>query len=260
MIRLPAVAGQFYPSEPFQLRQSIEACFAHPLGSKKSSPIKAGIVPHAGYVYSGPCASHLYSRVSGFDTVILLGNNHTGLGPAVSASAAEAWETPLGRLPVDKRLLVRLPAVADNSAHQFEHSIEVQLPFLQTRLKKFSIAPVAIQPTDQDAYKKLGEAIASTVSQTTLLLATTDFSHYVPPATAKARDALAIEKILALDATGLEETVMENSISMCGLAPVCVFLHAAKKLKLKGKLLSYYTSDDITPSEKVVGYGAIGFT
>ncbi len=240
-------------------------------GSKSGEKIIAGIAPHAGYAYSGPCAAHLYSRIqNGVKTVVILGPNHTGLGSGISISDADYWQTPLGKVEIDGELrssILDASKIIDceGLAHLREHSIEVQLPFLQSVLKDFRIVPLCMMGGDAGTCREVGEAIAKAVSgsgvKNVLLLASTDFAHYVSQDEAEKKDLLAVDKILKLDPEGLLETVEKECISMCGPMAVASVLFAAKILGAeKAELLKHYTSGEITGdySQGVVGYASLG--
>lgn len=270
--RKQAFAGLFYPASASELKKEIKSCFSNeefgPVSGAQTGRLLAGIVPHAGYAYSGPCAAHLFSRVpKDTKTVVILGPNHTGRGSGISASDADFWETPLGKVGVDGRLRQR---ILDNSkiidcesaAHADEHSIEVQLPFLQSVLKGFKMVPICMMGGDAETCLEVGRAIAKAVSgmKDVLLLASTDFSHYVSQDEADKKDSLAIGKILKLDPEGLLETVEREDISMCGPTAVASVLFAVRILGAKNaELLKHYTSGDITGdySRGVVGYASL---
>lgn len=270
-IREPAVAGLFYPASASELKGELESCFSDgkfgPSGKPRPEKLMAGIAPHAGYAYSGPCAAHIYSRIpKETKTVVIIGPNHTGLGPAISVSDADGWQTPLGKVGVDCALRRK---ILDNSriidceglAHAREHSIEVQLPFLQTVLPDFRIVPICMTGWGTGTCQEVGEAIAKAISgmENVLLLASTDFSHYVTKEEADKNDSMVIERILKLDPEGLLETVEKNGISMCGPMAVASVLFAAKRLGAKkAELLKHYTSGEITGeySPGVVGYAS----
>ncbi len=272
--REPAFSGLFYPAFASELRRQIESCFSDKKfgpGNGRIKPEKkilAGIAPHAGYVYSGPCAAQLYSRIPhDTKTVVILGPNHTGRGSGISASDADSWETPLGKVGVDGKLRQKIldnSKIIDceSSAHAGEHSIEVQLPFLQTVLNDFRIVPVCMMGGDDETCREVGGAIAKAVSgmKNVLLLASTDFSHYVSKQEAEMKDSLAIGRIMKLDPEGLIDTVEKIGISMCGPMAVASVLFAAKSLGAKkAELLRHYTSGEITGdySQGVVGYASL---
>ena len=287
-IRNAAVAGQFYPGNEKSLKQQIEECFLDKRGigmlpsiKKIGNNLKGLVVPHAGFVYSGAIASHAYARLAeqGFaDTFIILGPNHTGIGSGVSVMTEGAWKTPFGTVSIDSSLAQTISTGIidrDASAHTYEHSIEVQLPFLQyiARGRKFDFVPVCMIMQDYETVQDVGDILtkASQKSKKNIvLIASSDFSHAgfnyqsTPPKGmrvdnyAEKQDALAIEKILSLDPKGLIQTVEEHTITMCGYGPVAAMLFAAKKLgATKAELLKYGTSYEVHPGSSCVGYGAI---
>jgi AmmeMemoRadiSam system protein B len=274
-IRPPAVAGSFYPSEAAELKQLLEECFTTsplgPLAVRSPSPeLLGGMVPHAGYVYSGPCAAHFYSRLErNVQNIILLGVNHRGRGFKAALSPADYWETPLGKIKVNQEVSKFLQDRAgflqkDEQSHQQEHSIEVQLPFLQTVLGEVTFVPVSLSHLSVEECAQLGQAVAaaceaeSASDMRTVVIASSDLSHYLSPKETEKLDRLALEKVLALDPTGLFKTVEEEAITMCGVVPTAVFLFAAKALGARyTKLLKHCHSGDAVPMREVVGYASV---
>lgn len=274
-IRPPAVAGSFYPAETEELKKLLEECFVSsplgPRGIKLSSPsLLGGMVPHAGYIYSGPCAAHFYSSLErDIGCVILLGVNHRGRGSKAALSPADSWETPLGKVEVDREFNELLRAQIDflekdERPHLQEHSIEVQLPFLQMTLREFTFLPVALSYLSEEECAQLGRAIARVCETKTasekkiVLIASSDLSHYLSPKETERLDRLALERVLALDPAGLLETVLEKDISMCGVIPTVVFLFAAKALGARqARLLKHCHSGDVVPMSEVVGYASV---
>lgn len=274
-IRFPAVAGSFYPAETEKLKKLLEECFvSSPLGPRRvSSPspsLLGGMVPHAGFIYSGPCAAHFYSTLErDIERVILLGVNHRGRGAKAAFSTSDYWETPLGRVRVERSLQESLKGavdflVEDERPHIEEHSIEVQLPFLQTVLREFSFLPLSLSYLSVEECERLGEAIAQlyeaerAAGSKVVLIASSDLSHYLSPAESERRDGMALEEVLALDPVGLLKTVEEEDISMCGVLPTAVFLFAARVLGARrARLLKRYHSGDAAPMREVVGYASV---
>ena len=274
-VRPPVVAGSFYPSEPAELKRVLEDCFVSnrlgPQGVKSpTAALLGGMVPHAGYIYSGPCAAHLYSALErGIQCVILLGVNHRGRGANAALSASEFWQTPLGNVSVDRALGERLRRDVDfltdeDGPHHAEHSIEVQLPFLQSVLEDFSFLPISLSRLTLEDCSLLGQVIARLYdanrasNRKTLLLASSDLSHYLSPEETERLDGMALEKVLALDPAGLLETVEQNDISMCGVFPTVVLLFAANSLGAKrARLLKHCHSGDAVPMREVVGYASV---
>lgn len=274
-VRHPAVAGSFYPAEPEELENLIkDSLLFHPLGPRGEAlsfpSLLGGMVPHAGYLYSGPCAAHFYSALER-DTacVILLGVNHRGRGSKAALSPARVWETPLGEVEVDQDLMELIKTQVsflreDERAHNEEHSLEVQLPFLQRVLGGFSFLPVSLSHLSVDECRKLGEAVARiyeanrSAGKKTVLIASSDLSHYLSPEETEKLDRMVLEQVLALDPEGLLRIVEERQISMCGVFPTAVFLFAARALAAKrARLLKHCHSGDAMPMRQVVGYASV---
>jgi len=267
-MRYPAVAGQFYEGSENALRRQIEGCFLHTLGpgeipklQKGERKIKGAVVPHAGYMFSGPVAAHVCAALAkdGFpETFIIIGPKHTGFGSPV-AITTEEFNTPLGNVPIDMDLAEKLQTgVIDNdiSAHRGEHSIEVQLPFLQYLKPDIKFVPLCIGHQTYKMAKEVGEIISKAIEgKDVVVLASTDFSHYVPRGVAEKKDMKAIEAIVNLDAKELYKTVEKYNISMCGYGPVMAMLEGVKGSE--AKLLKYSTSGDVMEMRDVVGYGAV---
>ena len=270
-VRRPAVAGQFYPADRAALRDMLRGLYEQGGGMAGSrSAYPACVSPHAGYQYSGAVAAGVYRVMDIPSRCVILGPNHTGRGPKASVMARGCWTTPLGDVPLDEalteRLLRRCPwLTADTEAHRAEHSIEVQLPFLQYLQPVLSLVPVVLYPIGLEGYQALGEALAETIREDgipTLLIASSDFTHYERQADAERKDRLAIEAVEAMDAGELCRRVEHHSISMCGYAPTSVVLAAARRLGCsRGRLLSYQTSGDTTGDyASVVGYAGLAFS
>ncbi len=278
--RSPAVAGQFYPADPDQLKETIEECFKHELGpgdvpEVSSSPceVPGAVVPHAGYQYSGPVAAHTYKTLAEAgtpETVVILGPNHTGMGTAVATMTSGRWKTPLGAVEIDSefaRELVEECGVVDDDleAHVQEHSIEVQLPFLEYLYgDEFKFVPVCMAMHDLKTARELGEAIAKVaedLDRNVVVLASTDLTHYEPHDVAQEKDEKVIEKIVELDEQAMVEVVERHNVSMCGVGPTAATIVAVKELGAeRGELLKYATSGDVTGDRsQVVGYAAVVF-
>jgi len=287
-IRKAAVAGQFYDGDKISLEQRIKECFLGERGPKALPEVNQGkksikglVVPHAGYIYSGAIAAHSYHYLSnnGFaDTFIILGPNHTGMGSGVSVMTEGSWETPIGTVPINKSLAKQLwkgIIDKDENAHRYEHSIEVQLPFLQFSAegKKFDFVPICMTMQDFQTSQEVGKILADTIKKSKVnivIVASSDFSHAgfnymsMPPAGvrvdkyAEKQDKLAIERILKMDSHGLIDTVHKNNITMCGYGPVAAMLTASKLLGAEQvELLKYGTSYEVQPGSSCVGYGAL---
>lgn len=263
LVREAAVAGRFYPANPERLRTDIEAY----LPSCKKTRAVACMVPHAGYMYSGQVAGTVFSRLEIPQSCIVLGPNHTGRGHPLAIMKEGYWRTPLGEIAIDSSLaeaLIReFPALSeDSAAHRSEHSIEVEIPFLQTCRPDAKFVPIAIGTGQLILLEQLGQAIAEVLKKSkdpALIVASSDMNHYEDDTTTRLKDRKAIDKILALDAPGLYQTVMNESISMCGFGPAVAMLTAARGLGAqKAELAQYATSADVSGDHKVVvGYAGI---
>jgi len=223
-------------------------------------------------VYSGPVAAHGFYFAASCgepDSVVILGPNHTGIGSGISIATMGAWRTPLGDVDVDSELARSIQASSqlidvDESAHRYEHSIEVQLPFLQYIYRpRLRFVPICMMLQDLASSRDVGEAIAkASKGRNVLIIASTDMTHYEPQRIAEKNDQLVINAILRLDETALQETVETHGISMCGYGPVSATLVASKELGAShGELLAYHTSGDITGDRsQVVGYCSAALT
>lgn len=265
MVRKPYVAGSFYPYAPKALRKMIEGLTVSDIEKNKAICI---VSPHAGYIYSGGVAGATFSSVILPDKFILLGPSHGYARSRFAIMSEGEWETPLGKIPVDSHL-ARLVLDSsdlieeDNSAHQREHSLEVQLPFLQYLRPDFSIVPVSIgyfAPFEE--LEEFGRSISQAVKasgEDVLIIASTDMSHMVSQETAKKKDDMAIEKILHLDPKGLYDVVTTEDISMCGFQATTAALTAANDLGAKkAELIKYQTSGDTSGDyNQVVGYAGL---
>ncbi len=268
MVRRAAVAGQFYPGTKEELRKKIEQCFKHELGpgslpGKEGSAreIKGLVAPHAGYTYSGPVAAHAYKALyqDGMpDTFIVIGPNHHGMGASI-ALGSEAFETPLGTVEIHTDTVEKLKngdVRIDNNAHVYEHSIEVQLPFLQYLYGDVRVVPICLTKQDYETAVKLGKLLKEVIADTdAVIIASTDFSHYVLKGVAEERDRMAIDKIIANDPESFYRTVMKEHISMCGYGPVVAAMVATGFTS--ARLLKYATSGDVMPMRDVVGYASM---
>lgn len=265
-IRKAVVAGQFYPSSKQGLLNQIET-----LIDKKADKLDiiACMLPHAGYIYSGAVAGETLSHINIKDRIILLGPNHTGYGARFSIMTAGTWQTPLGEVNIDSQLAQKILGHSkyledDALAHMYEHSLEVELPFLQYFKNDFEIVPIVVLSDCIDMLKEIGKEIAASIKECdpeyqTMLIASSDMTHYEPKAQAQQKDKEAIQAILELNEDKLMERRERLNISMCGYAPVIVMLSAAKLLGAKkSKLIKYQTSGDVTgENDSVVGYAGI---
>jgi AmmeMemoRadiSam system protein B len=270
--RKPAVSGMFYAGNAEELAEQIEWCYKHKLGPgvvpkvDENGPRKVAaiVVPHAGYYYSGPIAAHAYKELAHdgpFDTAVILGPNHTGYGYPVSVWADGDWTTPLGEVEINRELAGKLLGTliqADEMAHVREHSVEVQLPWLQYLYKKLKIVPITMLAQDLDTARTVGEAISG-IDDNLVIIASSDFTHYEPHSVATQKDASVIEAITALDEEELYRRCERLSCTMCGYGPIAAAMVAAKEMKAKkASLLKYATSGDTSGDfSRVVGYGSI---
>ena len=264
MIRNSVVAGQFYPGSSEGLKRMIET-----MVDDRAEKVEAiGLVsPHAGYIYSGVVAGAVISRVKFKDTFVILGPNHTGMGKDFSIMTKGVWGTPLGVVEIDSELGKRILDSSsyleeDYTAHQYEHSLEVQVPFLQYFKPDVRIVPIVLAHTNGATYKKIGMELAGAIRESkkgALILASSDMTHYEPHETARKKDRQAIDAILDLDEDELLRRVDEFDISMCGYAPVVSLISAAKELGAKkAELVKYQTSGDTSGDySSVVGYAGI---
>lgn len=263
MIRSPAVAHQFYPGEAAALRRMIaELTPAAGPGKKKALAV---VAPHAGYIYSGRVAAETFARVEVPRDVVLLGPNHHGYGAPIALMRDGSWEMPLGTVPINQELagaiINRNPELItpDETAHRFEHSLEVQVPFLQSQQPELTLAPLVLGHLTLAQCTELGSAIAAAIreyGQPVLIVASTDMTHYESRQAASSKDRLALARISDLDPNGLYQTVAANRISMCGVIPTTVALVAAITLGAKRAELVRYTDSGEASGDtsQVVGY------
>ncbi len=268
MLRLPAVAGRFYPSDPAELIAIIDRFTKTEFAAAKIA-VKACLVPHAGYVYSGSVAGAVLSGIALPRKVLILGVRHFPRGESAAILSNGAWRTPLGDAPIDeplaRALLAACPLLQEDSvAHSQEHSLEVQLPFLQVLAPHFTFVPVALGTVRFEDLLSVGEAVGRVLAESKeeiLLLTTSDLNHYEDDATTRVKDRKAIERLLALDARGLYDTCRNEKISMCGLGPAVAMITALRKLgSSHAELVQYATSADMSgDTSSVVGYAGMIF-
>jgi hypothetical protein len=274
LVRPPAVAGMFYNLNPDMLKKQIKSCFNHKLGQKeiKEEKFVAAVVPHAGYPYSGPIASWVYSKIQKCNYIIL-GPNHRVFGSKFGVMRDGIWKTPLGSIKIDDKISKKLIEANtlfeyDVISHESEHSIEVQLPFLQYRFEDdFEFIPICVindYPSFDflDECKMIGKVVADTIKNEKnrwMILASSDFSHYIPYDSAYSTDNYIIDAILKLNEKDFFARLQEKEASVCGFGPIVIAMIAAKQLGAKkGELLKYATSGDVTgDKEAVVGYASI---
>nr|HEV7952829.1 AmmeMemoRadiSam system protein B [Candidatus Acidoferrales bacterium] len=272
MIRQPAVAGTFYPREPRELLARVQQFLDEERAENSTNSathVIACLVPHAGYVFSGAVASAVYARIKIPKRVVILGPRHRPGGANFAINSEGAWETPLGRVEIDSELARALMAacpllVEDDVAHRREHSLEVQLPFLQALSKDFRFAPIAIGTVNFNELAELGHALAKVISNSTepvLIVASSDLNHYESEEITHLKDHLAIDQMLALNPRGLHDTVQREGITMCGCGPAVAALTAALDLgATRAELVRYATSADVLGDrDEVVGYAGMLF-
>jgi len=268
MLRLPAVAGQFYPADPRELTRLIRKFSAEDPTNQKTS-VRACLVPHAGYIYSGSVAGAVFARVILPKQVVVLGVRHSPMGEDLAILSEGAWRTPLGDAPVDESLAQKVKAACpslreDGVAHSREHSLEVEIPFLQILDPDFSFVPVAVGTLRFEELQDLGIGLARVLKESQediLIVTSSDMNHYEPDEVTRIKDAKAIDYMKAVDAKGLFEVCRKEKISMCGLGPAVAMLTAMKELGVQcGEVVRYATSGDVNGDrDAVVGYTGMIF-
>jgi len=266
MLRRAAWAGQFYPQHAAALRRELEGFLSGEVAEKIGAPLGC-VVPHAGYMYSGAIAGAVYASMELPRKFILLCPNHTGRGEPLSIMSEGEWETPLGLARIDSGLAGELKKRCrllseDFQAHRHEHSLEVQIPFLQTLEPQMQFVPIAVGTAAFDALESLGRAIAETIrgrAEKALVVASSDMNHYESDERTRLKDRQAIDQLLALDPRGLYDTVRREGISMCGYCPTTAMLTAALRLGARhAELVRYGTSADASGDRaRVVGYAGL---
>jgi MEMO1 family protein len=268
MLRLPAVAGQFYPANPKELAAQVKRLTENEQAEKKLR-VRACLVPHAGYMYSGAVGGAVFAKVFLPRKILLLGVRHYPRGEPLAILSEGAWRTPLGDVPIDAPLATALrrecPLLREDSvAHSQEHSLEVELPFLQCLAPGFSFVPVAVGTLRFEELAETGEGIARVLRQSDeeiLVVTSSDMNHYEDDQVTRTKDRKAIDRLLQLDAKGLYDLCRAEKISMCGLGPAITMLTAMNSLgATKAELLRYATSGDISGDRgAVVGYAGMVF-
>lgn len=279
-VRRPSQAGAFYEGTSEPLKHQIESCFTHRLGPGKIPEVaKIGprrivglVCPHAGYMFSGPVAAHSYYRLAldgKPDIVVIFGPNHSGYGSGLAMMNEGLWRTPLGDVEIDSETANHILREAriidiDESAHSFEHSIEVQLPFLQYLYNsRFKIIPICFLMQDISSAKEIGQAVSKVLAEkNAVIIASSDMTHYEPQERAQRKDKEALKAVEMMDQNRFYSTIETNRISACGYGPIATLIMAAKSSGVKeAKLLCYKTSGDVTGDySSVVGYAAVCFT
>jgi AmmeMemoRadiSam system protein B len=278
-VRQPAVAGSWYAGTSAGLRTQIEKCFTHKLGpSELPKVVQEGprnlvglVCPHAGYMYSGPVAAHAYYELAKDgkpEIIVIFSPNHTGRGSALSIMNEGVWRTPLGDVEIDSKTANHILSESriidvDDRAHAYEHSIELQLPFLQYLYgSAFKLVPICFLMQDLESSRDVGQATAKALSgKNALVIASTDMTHYEPQERANEKDKMAIDAAIKMDEEKYYSTVESHAISTCGYGPTIAAITAAKALGAKkSQLLCYKTSGDVTGDfSAVVGYASIAF-
>jgi AmmeMemoRadiSam system protein B len=279
-VRLPCQAGAFYEEKADQLKKQIKDCFLSKLGpgklpdtsNRNLTQVVGLICPHAGYVFSGPVAAHSYYRLAQDgrpDSVVIFGPNHTGYGSGLSIVTDGVWRTPLGDVEIDGAIAQEIVDEAriidiDDSAHKFEHSIEVQLPFLQFLYgSRFKFVPICFLMQDLSSAREVGTAVGRVLTdKNAVIIASSDMTHYQPQKIASTLDGLALKSMETMDEATFHSTVEANDISACGYGPIAALITAVKVLGgRKANLLCYETSGDVSGDySSVVGYAAVCFT
>jgi AmmeMemoRadiSam system protein B len=264
MQRQPAVAGQFYPGSEDALRAAMSQLISD---NASPVPVKGLISPHAGYMYSGAIAGRLYGRIAIPGTVLIIGPNHHGAGEAAALYPDGEWLTPLGTTAINSRLNALLLQHgrylrSDSIAHRDEHSLEVQLPFIQYLRPDVTIAALCIGHGDYAPLREIGHGIAAAIreyGEEVLIIASSDMTHYESADSARQKDEMALERALALDGKGLLEVCHSRGITMCGVVPATVMIEAALQLGAsKAELVAYGNSGDVSgDNRQVVGYAAV---
>ena len=264
MARLPAVADRFYPGDFAALSRQVKKL----IGTLQVDRQKAMSIvsPHAGYIYSGGVAAETMRQVLVPKTVIILGPNHQGQGSPIALSTS-TWEMPMGQVPIDmdlaERLLAKSPLVEkDEVAHRFEHSLEVQIPFLQEMQDNLAIVPLVISHISYPVCEKIASALAESIKESgkdVLIVASSDMTHYEPRRAASQKDSLALDRLLNLDPAGLYRVVVDEGITMCGFIPATIALLASMHGGARqAKLVRYTDSGEVSGDlDQVVGYAGV---
>ncbi|MCK9224217.1 MAG: AmmeMemoRadiSam system protein B [Candidatus Muirbacterium halophilum] len=272
MIRFSSFSGQFYEDTEYKLKKQVSDLFFD-FKTNEKRKVHGIIAPHAGYIFSGKVASATFSKINielyNNPLFVLLGPNHSGKGSAVSVSDAESWHNPLGIVNINKKIIELLKKDSffdiEPLAHKFEHSLEVQIPFIQhiMKNKNFEILPITLALYKFSELKNFSDRLNKALlshSGDIIYIISTDFSHYVSQEEALLKDNIAIENILNKNSEKLFNDVLEHDISMCGISPVTAYLNIIEdNKKIYGEKIIYQTSGDIMPMNEVVGYAGIVF-
>lgn len=259
-MRYPVVAGQFYPSNADSLRTMISE-FATPASNPS---LVACVSPHAGYMFSGKTAGMVHSLLPDAETYVIVGPNHSGYGSAVAISM-DTWVTPLGEAEIDKEFVKAMSERVmdvDETAHRYEHSLEVQVPFLQYLHHDFNIVPICLGMQDEETVEEVTEEIIQAEKKTgrrIALVASSDMHHFLPERDCRERDNKVIEAILSMDMSRYFTTIYELQASVCGYGAIGVAMEYAKRVSGEAELIDYSTSGEVASKESVVGYAGIAF-
>ncbi|MBU4236585.1 MAG: AmmeMemoRadiSam system protein B [Proteobacteria bacterium] len=263
IIRTPAVADRFYPGNPEILSREIQELTQSATPAQKAHAV---VSPHAGYMYSGAVAGETFAQVRVPETVIILGPNHQGQGAPIALSTTP-WQMPMGLVPIDTAITEALlntcsVITVDETAHRFEHSLEVQVPFLQARQKNLSIVPLVVSHISYPLCLEVGTAIAKVIAEAgkeILIVASSDMTHYEPRTAADKKDHYALKKLADMDPSTLYHAILDYNISMCGIMPVTIALIAAMALgATKTELVRYTDSGAVSGDiSQVVGYAGV---
>jgi MEMO1 family protein len=269
LFRTPAVAGQFYPSDPGDLDRTL-ADLIQTAPGRSPEPAVAILAPHAGYIYSGRIAGAVYGRITVPPRIVLMGPNHTGMGPALSLWDGGEWRMPGGEVALDRDLGHALQRhcpllVSDRAAHLREHCLEVQIPFLRARAPNLRITPVVVGTSRLSQLRDLGAAVARAIresGESVLLVLSSDMTHYEAAETVRRRDEPALAAMERVDPEALHHAVSREAITMCGFAPAVAGLFAARDLGAgSGKLVLYGHSGEVTGNlDSVVAYAGMIFS
>jgi MEMO1 family protein len=263
-VRMPAVAGQFYPGSAETLSRLLHS---YTSGSGEKLNALGCIAPHAGYMYSGHVAGAVYARLQLPSQYIILCPNHTGYGAPLAIMSEGRWLTPLGEIQIDEQMCAALKRempelMEDIDSQRREHALEVQLPFLQALTSDFMFVPITVGTSRFESLSGLGEAMARVIGaqqERVMIIASSDMNHYESDSVTRVKDRKAIDRVLALDPAGLYDVIRRENITMCGYGPTIAMLTAAKALGAKSaELIKYATSGDVSGErDAVVGYAGI---
>jgi hypothetical protein len=259
-MRRAVVSGSFYPSDPDSLRAQIET-YAE---KNPDDSVVACISPHAGYIYSGRTAGKVHSILPDVETYVILGPNHTGYGSPVAVSV-DTWTTPLGEVEVDREFVEAMPHIIidmDETAHRYEHSLEVQVPFLQVLHEDFRIVPICVGMQDEESAEEIATEIIKAQEKTDrsiAVIASSDMHHYLPDGQCRQLDGKVIDSILSMDVKRYYDTIYRLQASVCGYGVIAIAMHYAKYHGAMAELVDYSTSGDVADRSNVVGYAGIAF-